>query len=465
LNKLLEKIYNISPALVQNIGVSLYGYKVYRREYGRQFERLLEEFEKQQWFSLDELKAFQNAKLRTLIKHSYSHVPYYRQIMDERKLTPADIRTVDDLAKLPILTRDIVKKNQSRLIARNIRRSHLYAGHTSGTSGSPLKLFWDNQICLIKNVVDWRQKKWAGLNVYDRIAIFWGRQLVPVNRVKPPFWRSNYILNHLYFSSYHVSLENLKAYVNKMIGFAPHAIEGYPSTVYILARYMLDRKISLPLRAVLTSSEYLSTQQRLAIEKAFKCRVFDFYGMAERVAFATECKAHKNKHLNMDYGITEILNGAGQPVSPGKVGYIVGTSLHNLGMPLIRYQTSDVTSIINETCSCGREFELISDLTSRADDLVITRDGRFISHASLTLPLSSNRNVVESQIIQEDRSSIKLKIVKLPTYSHKDTQILIDAYKRVLGKDMIIDVQFVKDIPRTKTGKFRWVISKVPLEF
>jgi len=450
---------------LQNLAVSLYGYKVYQREYGRQFERLLEEYEKQQWFSPGELKVFQNEKLRTLIKHSYSHVPYYRQIMDERKLKPTDIQSADELRKLPLLTREDVGRNIAQLTATNFKRSQLLLGHTSGTTGSPLEFYYDDQVCLIKNVVDWRQKGWAGIHTGDKLAFFLGRVVVPITRKKPPFWRTNWILNHLFFSSFHLSEENIEHYVDMLEQFAPVALEGYPSTAYIIARFLISRKKTIPLKAVFTSSETLLPHQRETIEKAFECRLFDFYGLAERVMFATECSTHEGHHLNMDFGITEVLDKNGKPVPCGQMGRIVATGLHNYAMPLIRYQTSDITSIRGERCSCGRSFPLMEDVTTKAEDIITTKDGRYISSSILTHPFKPMHSIAESQIIQEDREHIRIKIVTRSSYQDKDTSYLIEEMKKRVGGDMEVEIEFVDQIPRTKAGKFRWVISKVPLEF
>lgn len=465
MNKASEKIYNHSPVLLQNLLVSLYGLKIFFREYGKKFKEKLKEFEKIQWYSLDELREYQNDQLKILIKHCYENVPYYRKLMDVRKLKPTDISSADDLHKLPILTREDVKNNFSTLVAKNYTSSKLILGHTSGTTGSPLEFYYDEQICLVKNVVDWRQKRWAGVNPGDRIALFLGRVVVPITEKKPPFWRSNWVLNHLLFSSFHMSSENIDEYVDKLERFKPKAIEAYPSTAYIIGRFLLGLNKTLPLKAVFTSSETLVPQQREIIERAFECKVFDYYGMAERVVFATECQTHQGHHLNMDFGVTEILNKDNQPITFGEMGRIVATGLHNYGMPLVRYQTSDISSIRPKKCSCGREFPLMEDVTTKDEDIITTKDGRLISSSILTHPFKPMHSVAESQIIQEDRDHIRIKIVKRSAYEEKDTQYLLDEFKKRIGQDMKIEIEFVESIARTKAGKFRWVISKVPLEF
>jgi len=465
MTKLIENIYNHSPAFIQNLGVTLYGLKIYNREYGKKFEKLLTEIEKIQWYSFAELKVFQNEKLKKIISHCYENVPYYRETMKSKKLTPGDIKTVDDLSKMPLLTRDDIKKNFSSLIAVNAKKADRLHGHTSGTTGSPLQFLYDRNVCLVKNAFDWRQKRWAGINPGDRYAFFLGRMVVPLNRKKPPFWKYNWLLNHIFFSSFHMSSENLDRYFEKLDKFKPRAIEGYPSTMYLLARYLLSKKRTFPLKVVFTSSETLLPQQREAIEKAFECKLFDFFGLAERVFFATECDAHEGHHINMDFGVTEILKKDDEPAAPGELGRIVATGLYNFTMPLIRYQTTDITSIKPAKCSCKREFPLMDDVTTKDEDIIVTRDGRHVSSSILTHPFKPLQSIYESQIIQEKDGHIVIKIIKLPNYTNRDSEYILEEMKKRVGEDMKIEIKFVDSIARTKAGKFRWVISKLPLEF
>jgi phenylacetate-CoA ligase len=464
-SSVLDKVYQRSPALIQNIGITLYGMKVYRREYGAKLERLLKQFEKQQWYSESELKGYQEEQLRVLIKHCYDHVPYYRRVMTERKLVPSDIVSVTDLPKLPFLTKDDVRTHQDELLATNVKNSRLVYVSTSGTTGSPLQLYSDKGMCLIKNVLDWRQKRVAGINPGDKLALFLGRVVVPTARKSPPFWGNNWALRHKYFSSFHLSPKNMDLYVTELKRFKPSAVEGYPSTLYILACHLLANKSNLAVKAAFTSSETLFPHQRETIEEAFQCKVFDFYGMAERVVFATECDVHGDKHLNSDFGITEILDADGQPAAPDELGRLVSTGLHNFGMPLVRYKTSDISSMKSARCSCGRGFPLISGVTSKADDIVTTPDGRFISPVVFEHPFKPLRTVVESQIIQEDRKHLRVRIVKSAEYSDQDTAYVIQEIQRRIGTGMEIEIEFVDQIERTSAGKFRRVISNVPLKF
>jgi phenylacetate-CoA ligase len=465
MSNLIDTIYSRSPVFIQNLGVSLYGLRIYRREYGSKFLRLLNEFEQRQIGSESDLRAYQNERLRLLIKHSYENVPYYNNTMRAARLTPDDIRTPDDLPKLPVLTRKRVMENFDDLVARNTERADRLVGHTSGTTGSPLRLMWDRQVCLTKTVVDWRQKRMAGLNPGDRIAFFLGRQVAPLSRTKPPFWRHNWVLNHLFCSSFHLSPQNIPHYLDKLAKFGPRALEGYPSTMSILAGFLNQRCQTFPLQAVLTSSETLFKSQREAIEKAFACRVFDFYGMAERVMFATECEEHCGKHVNTDFGLIEIAGEKQIDSGCARLGRIIATGLHNYAMPLIRYETSDVTSLETSPCRCGRVLPLMSGVTTKDEDIAVTPDGRYISSSILNAVTHHLTSIAESQIIQEDRYHVIMRLVPRPSYNAREEAFIIGSLQQVFGPEVQVTVEIVDSIARTASGKFRWVISKVPLKF
>ncbi len=458
---LAEKLYNNSPLFIQSIMLNTKALELYFERYGRKFWTLFEECEKNQWRSTSDLEDYQNEKLKRLIAHAYESVPYYREVMNGLKLKPADIGSIRDMYKLPVLTKEDIKQNYSRLISSKFKKSRLRTGHTSGTTGSPLDLVYDIQTCVVHHVADWRQKNWAGLVYGSPFASLQGRVIVPIRQKSPPFWRKNYINNQLFMSSFHLKEETLPCYFEKLKKDGIQFIEGYPSTIYILAMYLNNRRLTFPLKAVLTSSETLFESQREAIEKAFCCRVFDYYGMAERAVFATECEEHQGHHLNMDYGITEFLDNDNNPVRTGEPGRIVATGLHNLAMPLIRYQTNDSCSLKRNMCSCGRGFPLMSDVATKDESIVTLPDGRLISPSVLTHPFKPMKNILKSQIIQEEMDAFVVKIVKKPEFSQREEENLLSAFKERLGNDIHIQFEYMDTIPRTKNGKFKWVVSKI----
>lgn len=461
----LETIYSWSPTPLQTVFLNAKALELYFERYGKKFRALSEEFDRNQWLSPADIAEYQNERLRLLIQHAYTSVPYYREVLDTLNLKPSDIKTQDDLYKLPLLTRADVKRNTARLISTNYRKLFLRSGHTSGTTGSPLDFHYDIRTCVVHHVADWRQKRWAGLHHGQRYASLQGRVIVPIKQQRPPFWRHNYINNQLFLSSFHLTSKNLPYYFDKLAHDRIKFIEGYPSTIFILASYLAAKGERFPLEAVLTSSETLFDYQRQTIERAFACKVFDFYGMAERTVFATECGEHTGHHVNLDYGLTEFVDGNGRPAQPGQLAKVIATSLHNFAMPFIRYETNDAGALKLQSCACGRVFPLMEDVTTKNESIVTLPDGRLISPSVLTHPFKPMHNIVESQIIQETVDELVVKIIRNAAYSDKDEQTLFFAFRERLGEQIRIKVEYVDAIPRTNNGKLRWVISKVPVQF
>ena len=222
------------------------------------------------------------------------------------------------------------------------------------------------------------------------------------------------------------------------------------------------RNESLPMRAIFTSSETLHAVQREALEAAFTCPVFDFYGHAERVIFAAECEYHGGKHLFDEYGVTELVDDAGRAVADNAPGMLTGTTLWNTGMPIIRYCTGDVSVRSAATCACGRGLGRLADVATKAEDVVVTPDGRFISPSVLTHPFKPFDQLLKSQIIQDAPDHVLVRLVASSAFSPTHRAQLVAGLQQRLGDRMRIDTEITDDIPAEKSGKFRWVICRVP---
>lgn len=464
MNPALKVIYDKSPVFLQNAILSGYSSILDKQRYGGRFNDYRDFLNKSQWFKHEELINYQNEQLNKLLHHAYNTVPYYRNTFEQNKLRPADIKSYKDLSKLPILTKEDIKKNFNDLISTNFNISKVTKGHTSGTTGSPLEVCYDSDTIFITYAALDRMYDWAGCRLSkngDKIVVARGNVIVPVKQKKPPFWRYNHYHNQLLVSAFHMSEENLGHYFRELESFKPKVIDGYPSTLYILAKYLKNNNLKFPVHTVISSSETLFDFQKELIEDRFSCKIFDYYALAERVLFSTECEKHEGHHMNMEYGIAEICDDNSNPVPIGESGRLIGTSLHNYAMPLIRYLTDDIAAIKNEICSCGRELDLMDDVTTKAEDTITLKDGRLISPSILTHPFKPMTSIEGSQIIQKEYDQIIIKIVPRSEYKDSDTDVLIKGLQERLGEDVKINIEFIDELPRTKNGKFRWVISEV----
>lgn len=464
MNPLLQRLYDSSPVGVQNMLLSAYSARLGRDRYGGRFQEYRELLEESQWWAQDRMRKWQVERLKAVLVHAGEHVPYYNEVFKHRGFDPRGFESLEQLRVLPVLTRDVVKHRIGDLRSRAPGKANLAEGHTSGTTGSPITLFYDSDMTAMNYAVMDRQYRWAGARLArdgDRVAVVRGNVIVPLRQRKPPFWRRNRDLNQLILSSFHLSGANAGAFLQALRDFRPTVIDGYPSSLFVLARLLLGRGETFPVKAAITSSETLYDYQRDAIEAAFCCSVFDYYAAAERVIFSVECEHHSGHHLCEEYGVTEVLDDNGVPVEPGEEGYLVGTTLHNLGMPLIRYRTTDRCSLRTMDCPCGRPLRLTDDVTTKAEDLLRLRDGRLIPPSVLTHPFKPLDSIEGSQLVQTDLDHLVVRIVRGGNFSEADREHLVRELRARLGDDMKIDIEFVDELPRTSRGKFKWVVSQV----
>lgn len=460
----VRHLYERMPAVAQNVLLTGYSALLDRERYGVGFREFQLWLDDSQWYSRERLKSYQDEELGKLISYSYTHVPYYRRVMDEYGIKPHDIRSTDELYKLPTLTRRNIKENFTDLLSDEFDIRKVKKGHTSGTTGSPLEICYNDRVIHITYALLDRHYAWAGVRMQkggDRVAVFRGNPIVPLSQSRPPFWRHNFLHNQILFSAFHMSPQNLSSYVSELRRCAPKILDGYPSTLYVLAKYLQNIGQKLPLQAVVSSSETLYDFQREIIEDRFGCKVFDYFAAAERVAFSSECEHHEGHHIADEYGITEIIDVSGKRVPNGTEGTLVATSLHNYAMPLIRYVTNDMSAINADSCSCGRGLSMMADVTTKAEDFLTLRDGRLISPSVLTHPFKPLTSIEESQIVQEDLDHICIRLVTSDAYTDQDGKILIGTMKERLGNEVDIRIERVGSLERTKAGKFKWVISHV----
>ena len=433
-------------------------YRVYRRMYA-----LLQQ---SRWWSREELAAYQAEVLSRLLDHAYENVPYYRRVFDERGLVPADIRTPDDLTLLPFLTREDLQKNLADLKARNYPESAFEYVTTGGSTGIPVGFYYERGAS--------RAKEWAFMKTqWDRVGYrFTDRCVVLrgyiVGSAKDDiYWKKTLFGRWLLMSSHHMTEETLPAYIDRIHRFRPRFIQAYPSMAVVLARYMREHDVApFPtVKAVLCGSENLYPWQRSLLAEAFGCRVFSWYGNSEQTVLAGECEESTHYHIFPEYGVVELIGQDDRPVEgPGAMGEVVATSLTNFVCPLIRYRTMDVAVATKEQCSCGRQYPLLERVEGRLQEFIVTRNGNLISVTPINYESGAFENIRQFQMYQEEMGELVMKVVRKPTYTEEDTRQLTRELRWQLGDEVNVHIRFVDEIPRTRGGKFRYLIQKLPIE-
>jgi len=241
-----------------------------------------------------------------------------------------------------------------------------------------------------------------------------------------------------------------------------HKIEwmtGYAVSYYLLAKFILETGLEVPpLKAIITTSEKLTTEMRSVMEKAYHCRIYEEYSTVENSLFASECE-RGHLHVSPDVGLVEILRPDGSPCDPGEVGEVVTTCLMRSYQPMIRYRLGDLAAWDPEPCPCGRSMPVIKEVVGRIEDVVVGPDGRqLVRFHGIFI---HQPHIIEGQIIQEKLDQIIVKVVPTEGFDVADQIDIISRVHQRLGNQVNVSVELVSSIERTKAGKFKAVISKV----
>ena len=420
-----------------------------------------------QWWSWEELQDYQMQQLEKLLKHAYENVPYYRKVFDERGLKLEDIQDFDDLRKLPYLTKEIVHENLPDLMARNYPESKVRYVTTGGSTGIPLGFYHEKGASEAKErafmITLWHR---VNFKMGDRCVVLRGNVVHSAKKGK--FWEYDPLNKNLVLSSYHMTDEILPNYIAKIREFRPDFIQAYPSVITILARFMKKNNIEpFPtLKATICASENLYPWQRKLLEEVMKCRVWSFYGHAERAALAGECEVSTYYHIQPEYGIVELINKDGNPATnEDEVGEIVATGFNNSICPFIRYRTMDLAVLSNAKCKCGRNYALFKNVAGRLQEFIVTKAGNLLPlTGAYALVAKSSQNIIEAQFYQREKGQIILNVAKKRLYTERDTRYIQDRFYKRFGNDLSLIIRFVDHIPRTKSGKFRFLVQKLPIE-
>ena len=396
---------------------------------------------------LAELRNIQNEKLRRLIDHAYHHVPFYRERFKKINLHPDDIRTIDDLQKIPVIDKDDFHQSEnSDLIDKKIKNiDQLITLHTSGSSGKTLHFFADHGYNQIRKAQFLRPYLTNGNGLFDRVLWF---RATP--RSKQPFHERLGFLKTYQLDAGMDPLIQIKSIQT----LKPAMMRGYGSTFHLMASKILEENISVPPpRIIFTDSELLSTASRRKIEKAFQTRVIDVYGTFETENVAYECHKHEGYHMAIDCVIMEFLK-EGNPVKPGEVGEIVFTVLDNYTFPFIRYNIHDLAAYTDRPCSCGRTFPLMKIIAGRMYDYAKKSDGTKISSTPLTSHMwFLGKYIHEFQVIQEDIDQFSVLIVPTKFYSDKAAKKVEKGIYQNFPEAKI-KIHLVDQIKREASGKF-----------
>ena len=447
---LVERIY---PPVFRNIVFPLAEFREHTH-----VQQCLSFLEKTQWMKPDEIRALQDKKLKSLIHHAYRNVPYYHKVFNSLNLSPEDIRTRDDLKKLPCLTKDIIRKNAKDLVATNAADFFPMEAHSSGTTGEPLRFLITKSAYSIGWAQSFRCWGWGGFRLGDPyVKISPERRSGVVKRIQDGIMHTRFI------SALDLNEESISGKIREIAAFRPVLIRSYASPMFLMAKYAHERDLDgfVP-KVITTTGEKLLPSYRSTIESAFRCKVLDAYG-GESTPLAFECDHHEGYHLCEESAVVEILKN-GSPANPGEMGEIAFTNLDNYAMPFIRYTLGDLGTFSEETCSCGRGLGLLESIEGRSSDIIITPERNVLVVNFFTDLFKNIPGVDQFQIVQENTDEVTIRIVKNQVFSEKACTQITDEIRKYAGENFKIRFEYPDSIGLTGSGKRRFIISKVPLD-
>lgn len=450
----LEALYSHLPIWLQNTICSVKGLQIQRDRFGDGFPEMLAGAEQRARWSDDRVGAFRDVRLREFVKHCATTVPYYRDLFRREKIDYRDIRTLDDLKILPVMSKEEVKRAGTRLISEAIPAHRRIPAHTSGTTGAGLKFVTTREAIQEQYAVWWRYRRWHGVDMGDWCGYFGGRRVVPIRQTKPPFWRVNRPGRQVLFSAYHMTADNFPYYISELQRRRLRWLHGYPSMIALLASQIVDRvePTDLGVEVVTIGAENLLEQQSDVIEKAFGVRPRQHYGLAEAVANISQCECG-SLHVDEDFAAVEFLGDEAESCR------LVGTNLSNPAFPLLRYAPQDVVTPTSKRCPCGRPGRLVAAIDGRQEDYIVLKNGAKLGR--LGHVFKNLVNVREAQILQKRPGEIIACIVRGDRYTDNDERILRQSLKNCLGQDTVVHLNYVEQLTRSKTGKLRFVVSEL----
>jgi phenylacetate-CoA ligase len=423
--------------------------------------RYITAYERDQWLSPQRIAELQWQRLTALLDYCERHVPYYRRLWKSHGVAVADIRTLKDYERLPILTKHDIRENFEDLKAEPLREQILYKV-TGGSTGEPLRFGYTRESNDRRTAVMWRGYAWAGARMGMKTLFLWGGAVgnpSKSHQLKDRIYQAAFARRML--NSFAMSETTFSDYADAIDRFRPEIIVAYVGPLVRLAQWLIEsgRRIHRP-QAILGAAEALHEFQRELIERAFGAPAFNTYGCREFMLMASECEHRNGLHVNADHLLLEVLNPAGTAVQD-EPGEIAVTDLFNYGMPFIRYVNGDLGTTQVGTCACGRGLPLLRRVDGRKLDAIRTRDGRILPGEFFPHMLKDVRGVRRFQVVQRTLDRIDLSIVRSDGFDQSAVDYILRETAKVLGDKVTVNLVYVDAIPLGANGKFRVTLSEL----
>lgn len=428
---------------------------------GSKIPQYLKEISKVDQLSLKQKEQYHEKKLKKILLHAYNNIPYYNKVLTKCKVVVDGIVYLENFDKIPVLTKDIIRKEWKNLYSKDYKKRKPYENTSGGSTGEPVRFIQD------KKYDEWNiaNKIWIKLRVGQEIGNkelrFWGseRDLLD-GKEKLSIRLRNWLYNRKEFNTFKMSEKEMNNYIIQWNKYKPFWVESYVQSIYEFAKFIKGKKIKIysPKNGILTSAGTLYPQMKELIEEVFRCNVYNRYGSREVGLIACSCKKNNELDLNISQNHIEILNDKLEPVKPEKMGKIYVTGLNNYSMPMIRYDIGDIGEF-------SKKWSWLKKIEGRKMSICKTSSGKkipaefFIHFVGVVY---NHGGIKKFQVIQKDYNLIEIKVILDKKKQFElDKENINKAIKLEMGNDCKIKWNFVKDIPPLKNGKYEYVRSEI----
>lgn len=409
------------------------------------------QFRRSAWRDIEEIEKDQWKRFKAILNHAYEHCKIYHQKFKSVNLRPEDITKKDDLLKIPIITKEELRRDPLvKFLANNYKIEDCFFARTSGSTGKPLHFVMDLNALLQKIAINLRTCEMANFRLGEKFL-----------QVSPPIdigsiQALDILLRRKYLSPFK---RDSRRAIETIAKFKPSAIVGYTSYIKLLSEVIRNFKMhDLSLNSIMTTSELLLPNIREKIEEAFNTELFDQYGSVEFGRVSGECSKHYGYHINSETSLVEFVRNS-EHCAQGESGEIIITSLINKAMPFIRYKIEDLGKPLDDGCNCGRGLPLMEILQGRIQDLLCTADNSFVIPDKAYHILRKYDEIRQFQVIQKANKNIVIKIIEDKPLPNQHAKSIIEQFKNYLG-EIEVEINNVKEIPLDK-GKHHYIISLV----
>jgi phenylacetate-CoA ligase len=423
--------------------------------------RIRSSLERSQWWTAEKLELHRVKRLRSLLARAAKRVPYYRKLFQERRFDPRSLASLQELSRLPFLTKDVIRGNLQDLRAKGAR---LKPFATGGSTGEPLQFFIGKERVAHDVAAKWRATRWWGVDVGDPEVVVWGSpiELSAQDRIRELRDR---VLRTELLPAFEMSERRLDEFLDRISERKPKMIFGYPSALSLIAGHARARGRDMTrcgVQVAFVTAEQLFEHQRKAIAEVFGCSVANGYGGRDLGFVAHQCP-EGGLHVTAEDVVVEIVDEEGNALPRGKDGEIVVTHLASGDFPFIRYRSGDMGALSEWLCVCGRGLPLLEAVHGRTTDFVVTEDGTVMHALALIYAVRDVPGVRHFKVVQEDRLHTRVFFIPENGFSQEAEEKILGRLRERLGQGVQVSMERVEEIPRSPSGKHRYVESRVPV--